>query len=90
MKHPRSIITFPKTHPSVAVHPTEKPIALMEWIVKTFSDEESLILDPTIGCGSTAIACKNTNRHFIGIEMNQEYIDIALKRLGENNDQLAH
>jgi len=62
-------------------HPTEKPVALMEWILKYYSKEGDVVLDPTMGSGSTGVACKNMNRNFIGIEMNEEIYDSAVKRL---------
>jgi site-specific DNA-methyltransferase (adenine-specific) len=63
-------------------HPTQKPILLLEDLIKTFSNENDLVVDLTMGSGSTGVACKNTNRDFIGIEMNNEYYDIACKRVG--------
>ena len=62
-------------------HPTVKPIALMEYLVKLVSREEALVIDPFMGSGTTAIACKQLNRNFIGFELSQEYVDIANKRL---------
>ena len=63
-------------------HATQKPIALMEWILKYYSKEGDTVLDPTMGSGSTGIACKNMNRKFIGIELNKEIFDAAKKNLG--------
>lgn len=62
-------------------HSTEKPVALMEWILKYFSKAGDIVLDPTMGSGSTGVACKNMNRDFIGIEMDKEIFEIAKKRL---------
>jgi DNA modification methylase len=62
-------------------HITVKPVPLLEHIIRIFSKEGAMILDPFIGSGTTAIACKNTNRKCIGFELNKEYYDIALKRL---------
>jgi len=62
-------------------HPTQKPVLLLEDLIKTFSNENDLVVDLTMGSGSTGVACKNTNRDFIGIEMNNEYYDIACKRI---------
>ncbi len=86
MKHPQSIITFMKPHPSKAKHPTEKPVELAEWIIKTYSNEGDLILDNCIGTGWTAIACKTFNRNFIGIELSPEYCKIANDRLTKLNN----
>jgi len=62
-------------------HSTEKPVALMEWILKYYSKEGDVVLDPTMGSGSTGVACKNMNREFIGIEMNDEIYEVACNRL---------
>lgn len=64
-------------------HPTQKPILLLEDLVKTFSNEGDTVVDLTIGSGSTAVACINSNRSFIGIEQEKEYVDIANKRIEE-------
>jgi len=65
-------------------HPTQKPLLLLEDLIKTFSNENDLVVDLTMGSGSTGVACKNTNRDFIGIEMNDEYFSIAEKRVEKN------
>lgn len=64
-------------------HPTQKPLELMEYLVKTFSNEEDIVLDFTMGSGTTGVACKNLNRHFIGIEKDSSYFDICKKRIME-------
>ena len=66
------------------VHPTQKPVALMEYLIKTYTNEGETVLDFTMGSGSTGVACKNTNRKFIGIELDTEYFEIAEKRINEN------
>ena len=63
------------------LHPTQKPVDLCEWLIKTYSNEGDTILDNCMGSGSTGVACKNTNRNFIGIELNEEYFNIAQERL---------
>ena len=63
------------------LHPTQKPVELLEWLVKTYSNEGDLILDNCMGSGSTGIACKNLNRDFIGIEMDEKYFKICEERL---------
>jgi site-specific DNA-methyltransferase (adenine-specific) len=68
------------------IHPTQKPVALLEYLIKTYTNEGETVLDNCIGAGTTAIACKNTNRNFIGIEQEQKYVDIANERL--NGTQL--
>lgn len=64
-------------------HPTQKPILLLEDLIKTFSNENDLVVDLTMGSGSTGVACKNTNRDFIGIEMNDDYFKIAEQRIND-------
>ncbi len=64
-------------------HPTQKPVLLLEDLIKTFSNENDLVVDLTMGSGSTGVACKNTNRDFIGIEMNDDYFKIAEQRIND-------
>ena len=64
-------------------HPTEKPIALLDWLVKTYSNEGNTVLDNCMGSGTTGIACKHLNRNFIGIEKDEYYFEIAKKRIEE-------
>lgn len=68
------------------LHPTQKPVDLCEWLIKTYSNEGDLVLDNCMGSGTTGIACMNTNRNFIGIELDEKYFDIAKKRLEISND----
>tara|TARA_R110002012_G_scaffold19740_2_gene70784 strand:+ start:1449 stop:2387 length:939 start_codon:yes stop_codon:yes gene_type:complete len=68
-------------------HPTQKPVLLLEDLIKTFSNENDLVVDLTMGSGSTGVACKNTNRNFIGIEMNEEYFKIAKQRINKKEQQ---
>ena len=65
------------------LHPTQKPVELMEYLVKTYTNEGETVLDFTMGSGTTGVACKNLNRDFIGIEMNDDYFNIAKKRINE-------
>lgn len=64
-------------------HPTQKPVKLCEYLIKTFSNEDDIILDNCMGSGTTGVAALNTNRNFIGIELNEKYFDIAKKRIEE-------
>lgn len=80
----RSIITFGREHKPV--HPTQKPVALMEYLIKTYTNEGETVLDFTMGSGTTGVACKNLNRNFIGIEMDATYFEIAKKRIEELTD----
>jgi DNA modification methylase len=82
-RYPINIIEFDKSgHSNMLHHPTQKPIELLEYLIKTYTNKGMTVFDATMGSGSTGVACKNTNRDFIGIEMNDEYYDIACKRVG--------
>ncbi len=85
--NPRSIIDF--CRPIKPVHQTQKPVALLEYLIKTYTNEGDLVLDNTCGSGSTLVACVNTNRHYIGIEKEKEYYDIAVKRVEEAKSKLV-
>ena len=65
LKYPKSILTFSKPHPSISIHPTQKPVELLEWLIKTYTNEGETVLDNCMGSGSTVVACVNTNRKFI-------------------------
>ena len=71
------------------VHPTQKPVALFEYLIKTYTSVGDTVLDNTIGSGTTAVAAINTGRNFIGIEMDKGYCDIANKRIQEAREKLA-
>jgi DNA modification methylase len=88
--NPQSIITFLKgeTKGSKFKHPTQKPTALMEYLIKTYTNENETVLDFTMGSGSTGVACKNTNRKFIGIEQDEKYFNIAEERINKQEKQL--
>lgn len=85
-KYPTSILKFSKPHPSVSVHPTQKPVELLEYLIKTYTNENELILDNCMGSGSTAIACINVNRNFIGMEKDAKYFNVALHRITNNKN----
>lgn len=89
MKHPTSIITFSKPHPSVSAHPTQKPVALFEWLIKTYTNKGETVLDSCMGSFTTAVACDNTNRNWIGIEKEEEYCNIGLTRINDNRERLS-
>lgn len=80
-KYPKSIIKFPRPASCVMVHPTQKPVELLEWLIKTYTNKNETVLDTCMGSGSTGVACKNLNRDFIGIELNEEYFNIAKERI---------
>jgi len=69
-------------------HPTQKPVPLMEYLIKTYTNENETVLDFTMGSGSTMVACQNTNRNGIGIEMDENYFNIAKQRIKENEYKL--
>ena len=85
--YPKNIISInnkeKETHPSKVLHNTQKPVALMEYLIKTYTNENETVLDFTMGSGSTGVGCVNTNRNFIGIEMDSNYFDIAEQRIKE-------
>ena len=80
-KHPKSIITVSNANQKGKQHPTQKPVALMEYLIKTYTNKDELVLDFTMGSGTTGIACKNLDRKFIGIELDSNYFDIAKGRI---------
>ena len=81
-KNPTTLIEFDKIRKG-ALHPTQKPVDLLEYLVKTYTKENELVLDFTMGSGSTGVACMNTGRKFIGIELDNNYFNIASKRIEE-------
>ena len=80
-KYPTSVLAFQKPHPSIAIHRTEKPVELLEWLIRTYTNEGHTVLDNCMGSGSTGVACVNTKRRFIGIELDENYFGIAKKRI---------
>jgi len=70
-------------HPSLTIHPTQKSVELFEYLIKTYSNENDIVLDNCIGSGTTAIACINTNRQYIGIEKEEKYFNIANERINQ-------
>jgi len=79
--YPKSIQDFSMANRMGRIHPTQKPVALMEYLIKTYTNENETVLDFTAGSGSTGVACKNLNRNYILIEKEQKYIDIIKDRL---------
>lgn len=86
-KYPTSIISIQKPHPSKALHRTEKPVELADWIIKTFSNEKDVVLDNTCGTGWTAVSCKKNNRNFIGMDIDENFCNIARKRISSSTTQ---
>ena len=85
-RYPKSVIKINKEARNS--HPTQKPTALMEYLIKTYTNENETVLDFTMGSGSTGVACVNTNRNFIGIEMDDNYFNIATERINKEEKQL--
>jgi site-specific DNA-methyltransferase (adenine-specific) len=88
--NPKSVLKFnsvPNTPKGSKLHPTQKPIELFEYLVKTYTNENDLVLDNCIGSGTTAISCINTNRKCIGIEKDKEYFDKAMQRINNHTAQ---
>ena len=79
--YPKSILEIDSEFKTV--HPTQKPVALFEYLIKTYTNENEIVLDNCIGSGTTAVACLRTHRKFIGFEKEEEYYNIALKRIGK-------
>ena len=82
--YPKNILNF-SLDTNFHLHPTQKPVALFEYLIKTYTNEGETVLDNCMGSGTTAIACLNTNRNYIGFELEKEYFDIANKRIEEHN-----
>ena len=91
-KYPSNVINIPavvSNSKEKVPHPTQKPIALIEYLIKTYTNEGDVVLDNCMGSGTTAIACMNTNRNYIGFELDKEYYDLSIKRINEYEPKLA-
>ena len=88
-KYPTNILKFSHRimNYSYERHPTQKPVDLLEYLIKTYTNENEIVLDFTMGSGSTGVACMNLNRKFIGIELEENYFNIAIERIFENYNQ---
>ena len=82
LKNPTTILTFDKVRRG-SIHPTQKPVPLMEYLIRTYTNEGETVLDNCMGSGTTGVACINTNRNFIGMELDENYFKIASKRINE-------
>ena len=80
-KRPQSLVSIPRVNPSILAHPNEKPVALMEWLVEHYCPEQGTVLDPFTWVSPVGMACKNLNRNFIGIELDENYFEIANNRI---------
>ena len=81
--YPRTVLEFSNSFNN-QLHPTQKPVDLLEYLIRTYTNENELVLDFTMGSGSTGVACMNTNRKFIGIELDEKYFEIAKNRIEES------
>ena len=86
-KFKSNVLRYDKTYHG-SLHPTQKPVDLLEDLITTYTDEGDLVLDFTMGSGSTGVACKNTDRNFIGIELDETYYNIACERINDNQSRL--
>jgi len=86
-KYPKTIITFSNANQRNRIHPTQKPVPLFEYLIKTYTNDGDLVLDNCMGSGTTGVACFHTNRDFIGMELNKEYYEIAKNRIKEAQKQ---
>ena len=78
---PNNVLEYDNLWGEKAIHPTQKPVSLLEYLIKTYTNEGETVLDNTMGSGSTGVACVNTNRKFIGIELDEKFYDISCKRI---------
>ena len=86
-KNPTTLLEFDKIRKG-SLHPTQKPVELMEYLIKTYTNEGEIVLDFTMGSGTTGVACMNTSRKFIGIELDEKYFNIAKERIHNNKGLL--
>ena len=85
-RYPRSVQLFKTDKQKISLHPTQKPVALMEYFIKTYTNKVDVVMDNVMGSGTTGVACKNLGRKFIGVERDPEYFNIAKERIiGEEN-----
>lgn len=82
-RYPKDVLYISKKESDKHLHPTQKPVELLEYLIKTYTNEGMIVLDNCMGSGSTGVACINTNRSFIGIELDEKYFNIARNRIGE-------
>ena len=89
LRYPSSVQEFNnRAKGDRGLHPTQKPVALLEYLIKTYTQECEVVLDNAMGSGTTGVACVNTNRKFIGMELDEKYFEIAKKRIAETENQI--
>lgn len=89
VRYPRSVLKIANDNHN-SLHPTQKPVELFEWLIKTYTNDGELVLDNCIGSGTTAIACLNTGRNYIGIEKDNTYFEMANKRIEKHKEGLIY
>jgi site-specific DNA-methyltransferase (adenine-specific) len=82
VRYPKQVLKMPVVERGT-LHPTQKPVELLEYLIKTYTNENNMVLDFTMGSGTTGVACKNLNRNFIGIKLDEGYFNIAKERIGD-------
>ena len=90
LRYPKRIQYFNNNDTQNQFHPTQKPVELLEYLIKTYTTENETVLDFTMGSGSTGVACVNTNRNFIGIELDDTYFKIAKKRVEDAKNKVVN
>lgn len=88
-RYPRSVLKINNVQNKGAVHPSQKPVALLEWLVKTYTNEGDTVFDPVFGSATTAVACARLNRHFVGIEKDPDYFQIGTDRVNAERAALG-
>ena len=86
-RYPRSVVKTSTDTQKSKLHPTQKPVTLMEYLIKTYTKQHETVLDFTMGSGTTGVACVNLNREFIGIELDDKYFEVAKERIADANKQ---
>lgn len=86
--YPRQVLSFGVVHNVGLLHPTQKPVPLLEYLIQTYTNEGETVLDNVMGSGSTGVACVNTNRNFIGMELDEHYFQVAQERIENHKPQL--
>lgn len=89
-RYPNQVLHFNRENSHTLVHPTQKPVSLLEYLIKTYTNENDIVLDNCMGSGSTGVACMNTHRRFIGIEKEEKYFNIAVSRIKEASNTLVN
>ena len=85
--YPKSILEISNANQRNRLHPTQKPVALFEYLIKTYTNEGETVLDNCMGSGTTAVACLNTNRNYIGFELDKNYYKVILDRIEKHKEE---